>query len=112
MHGSDDIQQDNERSPSGFSGETQERYTVRQNSSYNLRSKGGKIMTTPNGFYMIYVEGQNGPTRQHLTYHDAKKEAERLARLMHKKTYILGTIECLEVNDIISTKCNVSEIPF
>ena len=66
----------------------------------------------PNKFYMIYVEGQDSPKRQHLTYHDAKKEAERLARLMHKKTYILGTIECLEVNDIISTKCNVSEIPF
>lgn len=63
-------------------------------------------------FYMIYVEGQNGPTRQHLTYQDAKKEAERLARLMRRKTYILGTIECFEVNDIIRTKCNVSELPF
>lgn len=66
---------------------------------------------TPSRFYMIYVEGQNSPTRQHLTYQDAKKEAERLARVMHKKTYILGTIECLEVNDIISTKCNVNELP-
>lgn len=36
-------------------------------------------------FYMIYVEGQDSPKRRHLTYHDAKKEAERLARLMHKK---------------------------
>ena len=63
-------------------------------------------------FYMIFVEGQNGPTRKHPTYQDAKKEAERLARLMRRKTYILGMIECFEVNDIIRTKCNVSELPF
>lgn len=70
-----------------------------------------KIME-PKKFYMIYVEGQDSPTRKHLTYQDAKKEAERLARLMRRKTYILGTIECFEVNDIIRTKCNVSELPF
>ena len=70
-----------------------------------------KIME-PEGFYMIYVEGQNSPTRKHLTYQDAKEEAERLARLTHRKTYILGTIECFEVNDIIKTKCNVHELPF
>ena len=71
-----------------------------------------KDMTTPNGFYMIYVEGQESPKRRHLTFEDAQKEAERLARLMRRKTYILGTIECFEVNDIIRTKCNVSELPF
>lgn len=63
-------------------------------------------------FYMIYVEGQNSPTRQHLTYEDARYEAERLARLMHRKTYILGTIECFEVNDIIRDKCKADELPF
>ena len=61
-------------------------------------------------FYMIYIEGQNGPTRKHPTYQDAKKEAERLARLTRRKTYILGTIECFEVNDIIRTKCHVGEL--
>lgn len=66
----------------------------------------------PKEFYMIYVEGQDSPTRKHLTYQDAEKEAERLARMMHKKTYILGTIEYFEVNDIIRTKCNVGELPF
>ena len=71
-----------------------------------------KDMTTPRGFYMIYVEGQESPKRRHLTFEDAQKEAERLARLTRRKTYILGTIECFEVNDIISTKCNVSELPF
>lgn len=70
-----------------------------------------KIME-PKEFYMIYVEGQNSPTRKHLTYQDAKEEAERLARLTHRKTYILGTIEYFEVNDIIRTKCNVGELPF
>lgn len=70
-----------------------------------------KIME-PKEFYMIYVEGQNSPTRKHLTYQDAKEEAERLARLTHCKTYILGTIEYFEVNDIIRTKCNVHELPF
>lgn len=64
------------------------------------------------GFYMIYVEGQNSPTRQHLTYEDARYEAERLARLMHRKTYILGTIECLEINDIKTTNCCVDPLPF
>ena len=71
-----------------------------------------KDMTTPNRFYMIYVEGQESPKRRHLTFEDAQKEAERLARLTRRKTYILGTIECFEVNDIISTKCNVSVLPF
>lgn len=66
----------------------------------------------PKGFYMIYVEGQDSPTRKHITYADALKEAERLARMTHRKTYILGTIECLEVNDIIRTNCSVGESPF
>ena len=66
----------------------------------------------PNQFYMIYVEGQDSPTRKHPTYADALKEAERLARMTHRKTYILGTIECLEVNDIIRTNCSVGELPF
>lgn len=63
-------------------------------------------------FYMIYVDGQDSPTRKHTTYQDALKEAERLARMTHRKTYILGTIECLEVNDIIRTNCSVGELPF
>lgn len=63
-------------------------------------------------FYMIYVEGQNSPTRKHLTFDEARKEAERLARMMHKKTYILGTIECVEVNDIVRTNCAVGQLPW
>lgn len=82
------------------------------NKIFDKIDKMTKDMTTPNRFYMIYVEGQDSPKRQHLTFEDAQKEAERLARMMHKKTYILGTIECFEVNDIIRTKCNVSELPF
>lgn len=69
-------------------------------------------MTTPNGFYMIYVEGQDSPKRRHLTFEDAQKEAERLARAMRKKTYILGTIECVEVNDIVRTNCAVDQLPW
>lgn len=71
-----------------------------------------KAMTTPNRFYMIYVEGQDSPKRRHLTFEDAQKEAERLARAMRKKTYILGTIECVEVNDIIRTNCAVDQLPW
>ena len=67
-------------------------------------------MEQPRRFYMIYVEGQESPKRKHLTFEEAQKEAERLARMMHKKTYILGTIECFEVNDIIRTKCTVGEL--
>lgn len=71
-----------------------------------------KDMTTPSRFYMIYVEGQDSPKRRHLTFEDAQKEAERLARAMHKKTYILGTIECVEVNDIVRTNCAVDQLPW
>ena len=67
-------------------------------------------MINTNGFYMIYVEGQNSPTRKHLTFDEARKEADRLARAMHKKTYILGTIECVEVNDIVRTNCCVGQL--
>ena len=67
-------------------------------------------MTT--GFYMIYVEGQESPTRKHLAFHEARKEAERLARATHKKTYVLGTIECVEVNDIVRTNCAVDQLPW
>lgn len=63
-------------------------------------------------FYMIYVEGQESPKRRHLTFEDAQKEAERLARAMRKKTYILGTIECVEVNDIVRTNCAVDQLPW
>lgn len=66
----------------------------------------------PKEFYMIYVDGQDSPTRKHTTYQDALKEAERLARMTHRKTYILGTIESLEVNDIVRTNCSVGELPF
>ena len=80
----------------------------------NWRITANKIIEImePKEFYMIYVEGQDSPTRKHTTYQDALKEAERLARMMHRKTYILGTIECLEVNDIIRTNCSVGELPF
>ena len=67
---------------------------------------------TPKGIYMIYVEGQDSPKRRHLTFEDAQKEAERLARAMRKKTYILGTIECVEVNDIVRTNCAVDQLPW
>lgn len=67
---------------------------------------------TPSRFYMIYVEGQESPKRRHLTFEDAQKEAERLARAMRKKTYILGTIECVEVSDIVRTNCAVDQLPW
>lgn len=82
------------------------------NKIFDKIDKMTKDMTTPNRFYMIYVEGQDSPKRQHLTFEDAQKEAERLARMMHKKTYILGTIECLEVNDIVRTNCAVDQLPW
>ena len=82
------------------------------NKIFDKIDKMTKDMTTPNGFYMIYVEGQESPKRRHLTFEDAQKEAERLARAMGKKTYILGTIECVEVNDIVRTNCAVDQLPW
>jgi hypothetical protein len=52
-------------------------------------------------FWMIWNEGNRGPTIQHFTIKEVRKEAERLARLNPgQKFYILSAIDCCRMNDI------------
>lgn len=43
-------------------------------------------------FYMVYAEGQSAPTFKHGSMEEATKEAERLAKLMNTKTYVLAAV--------------------
>ena len=58
-------------------------------------------------FYMCYVEGASGPTVKHRAIEDARDEAERLAKLTGKPTYLLHSVACclldtrLDVNALV-----------
>lgn len=55
-------------------------------------------------FYMIYVEGGNTPAVKHNNPIEAQREAERLATMTRKKTYILKAEQLVEAVGIkIST---------
>lgn len=43
-------------------------------------------------FYMVYVEGKSSPTCKHGTMESATKEADRLAKLLNTKTYVLAAV--------------------
>ena len=55
-------------------------------------------------FYMIYVEGKNMPYNRFESLDDAEKEAERLCEKEKRKTFILKSIEKLELKTILKTK--------
>lgn len=42
-------------------------------------------------FYMVYAEGKNTPKYRHLTFEDAKKEAERLSKQLGVRCYVLAS---------------------
>lgn len=42
-------------------------------------------------FYMVYAEGKNTPKYKHLTFEDAKKEAERLSKELGVRCYVLAS---------------------
>lgn len=45
-------------------------------------------------FFMIFVEGQRGPAKKHLTYDDAVTEATRLAKQnVGREVHILMPVE-------------------
>lgn len=48
-------------------------------------------------FYMLYAEEGRTPTYKHLTFKEAGKEAERLARQFNTKIYILKALNSVEV---------------
>ena len=41
---------------------------------------------------MVYTEGQSAPTYKHGSMEEATKEADRLAKLLNTKTYILAAV--------------------
>lgn len=43
-------------------------------------------------FYMVYAEGKSSPTFKHGSMEEATKEADRLAKLLNTKTYILAAV--------------------
>ena len=43
-------------------------------------------------FYMVYAEGQSAPTYKHALMKQAAKEADRLAKLLNTKTYVLAAV--------------------
>lgn len=43
-------------------------------------------------FYMVYAEGKSAPTFKHGSMEEATKEADRLAKLLNTKTYILAAV--------------------
>ena len=43
-------------------------------------------------FYMVYAEGKSAPTYKHGSMEEATKEADRLAKLLNTKTYILAAV--------------------
>lgn len=43
-------------------------------------------------FYMVYAEGKTSPTYKHGSMEEATKEADRLAKLLNTKTYVLAAV--------------------
>ena len=43
-------------------------------------------------FYMVYAEGKSAPTFKHGSMEEAAKEADRLAKLLNTKTYVLAAV--------------------
>lgn len=41
---------------------------------------------------MVYAEGQSAPTYKHALMEQATKEADRLAKLLNTKTYVLAAV--------------------
>lgn len=43
-------------------------------------------------FYMVYAEGKSAPTYKHGSMEQATKEADRLAKFLNTKTYVLAAV--------------------
>ena len=59
-----------------------------QSSDRWIFDRGGKEAP----FYMVYAEGKSSPTFKHGSMEEATKEADRLAKLMNTKTYVLAAV--------------------
>ena len=43
-------------------------------------------------FYMVYADGKSSPTYKHGSMEEATKEADRLAKFLNTKTYVLAAV--------------------
>lgn len=56
-------------------------------------------------FYMVYAEGKTAPTFKHGSMEEAAKEADRLAKLLNTKTYILAAVMEIRPEIVTSAVC-------
>lgn len=61
---------------------------IDQSSDRWIFDRGGKEAP----FYMVYAEGKSSPTFKHGSMEEATKEADRLAKLLNTKTYVLAAV--------------------
>lgn len=65
-------------------------------------------------FFMVYLENQNTPSRQHKTLNEAEEEAKRLSKLFGKKAFVLCSLKSFEILEFKITDCRPDddELPF
>ena len=62
-------------------------------------------------FYMVYAEGKSSPTFKHGSMEEATKEADRLAKLLNTKTYILAAV--MEIRpEVITSAVSVDDMEY
>lgn len=60
-------------------------------------------------FYMVYAEGKTAPTFKHGSMEEATKEADRLAKLLNTKTYILAAV--MEIRpEIVTSAVSIDDM--
>lgn len=63
------------------------------------------MQTNKQAFYMIYVEGGNSPRKTHADLFSAQREARRLAKLTHRKVYVLSSLKAISYNQWVEEDC-------
>ena len=56
-------------------------------------------------FYMVYAEGKSSPTFKHSSMEEATKEADRLAKSLNTRTYVLAAVMEIRPEIVTSAVC-------
>ena len=60
-------------------------------------------------FYMVYAEGKSSPTFKHGSMEEATKEADRLAKLLNTKVYVLAAV--MEIRpEIVTSEVSIDNM--
>ena len=60
-------------------------------------------------FYMVYAEGKSAPTYKHGSMEEATKEADRLAKFLNAKTYVLAAV--MEIRpEIVTSAVSIDDM--